>query len=477
MVAPIIPCAPPRLDAPAEATASFLRRSRQFAALTALAGAPTVVLPLGPCASAGGAPVGLALFGQARSDQRLLAVACKLWPLAQVRGVSGLLWRLGCPCCASWKAAMHGVRPRADPTIVIVADAHQRTITPHQAELEKLQQQPKQQPAAAPAGAAALAAATSPTRKPKPGAARGRKPAGRRGADGAGAPVATAPEAPEPKKLERAEKAKARGNDLFRKGEFIEAVKAYTEALRHVPDSPVYYSNRAMAYLKAFRCGVAWGGLLGGVVCRHAGRTTLQNSLLTIRAPSLCSAPPPRFEQAESDCNRALGFDVSPADRVKALLRRGTARQHLYKVAEAAEDFRAALKLEPNNRQAREELRAIKQQEEEMASVQRATLMQQRAAAGDGPGGMPGGFGGLPHGMGGLGGGAPGMDGPGGAGEEPFLDADEYQRLLASGQVPVLLGEDGRPVYGPRGEPVIVAPDGQPMLIAPDGEVTPYTHR
>jgi len=287
VVAPIIPTPPPRLDAPAALSASFLRRSRQFAALTALAGAPTVVLPLGPCGGADGAPVGLALFGQARSDQRLLAVACKLLPLAQ-------------------------------------------------AELAKQQQ------ADAPAGAAAAprtsasaatASTTSPNRKPKgaagvsggaaagrgtgrrPGAA-GRGGAGGKRAGGAAATTAAAPEPPDPKKLERAEKAKSRGNDLFRRGEYIEAVKAYTEALRHVPDSPVYCSNRAMAYLKAFR-----------------------------------------FEQAESDCNRALGFDLSSADRVKALLRRGTARQHLYRVAEAAEDFRAALKLEPNNRQAREELR------------------------------------------------------------------------------------------------------------------------
>lgn len=54
------------------------------------------------------------------------------------------------------------------------------------------------------------------------------------------------------------------------------------------------------------------------------------------------------------------------------------------------------------------------------------------------------------------------------------FSAEEYQRLLASGQVPVLLGSDGQPVYGPRGEPVIVAPDGSPMLIGADGEVAPF---
>lgn len=194
-----------------------------------------------------------------------------------------------------------------------------------------------------------------------------------------------------------------------------------------------------------------------------------------------------RFEQAEADCNRALSFDLSSADRVKALLRRGTARQHLYRVPEAAEDFRAALKLEPNNRQAREELRvsgcarvgaawarsvaaagrmqtpvapsapqqtpfavpccpltaarlpmplsrqAIKQQEDELAAAQRAALMQQRGPGGAAAAGAA--FAGLP------GGGAGGEGGGGEAGG--FLDAEEYQRLLSSGQVPVLLGERG----------------------------------
>ncbi|GBF88460.1 hypothetical protein Rsub_01173 [Raphidocelis subcapitata] len=392
VVAPILPSPPPRLDAPADELASFLRRARQFAAVTALAGAPTVTLPLGPCVAADGAPVALALFGQARSDQRLLAVGCKLLPLAQ-------------------------------------------------AELEKQQQaeqQAAQQQPDAPAGAATAAGAARPAARAKAGGAaaqQGRRtPAGRGGAahpkrgaaaangtaDAGGAAAAppqqqaAAPQpAPQdPKRVERAEKAKARGNELFKKGDYIEAVKAYSEALRHVGDNPVYYSNRAMAYLRAFR-----------------------------------------FEQAEADCNRALGFDLSVADRVKALLRRGTARQHLYRVTEAAEDFRAAIKLEPNNRQAREELRAIKQQEAELAEAQRAALMQQ--AGGDALG-------------------ADGMPGAGEAEGDDFLDPAEFQRLLAAGQVPVLLGADRQPVYGPHGEPVIVTPDGQPMLIAADGEMRPY---
>jgi tetratricopeptide (TPR) repeat protein len=367
VIAPILPSAPPRIDAAPATAAAFLRRARHFAALTALTGTPTVVLPLGPCAAADGAPVAVAIFGQARSDQRLLAVACKLLPLAQ-------------------------------------------------AELEKQQQPPEVEatigsgtprggggkaklvPGAAGAGRGRRAPGA-----PAPGATAAGRPATKRTAgSGAAVPNAAAAVAaaaaataagappPDPKKLERAEKAKARGNELFRKGEYLEAVKAYTEALRHAPDSPVYYSNRAMAYLKAFR----WGGSAGGRAVRGGrwlgrpggawGGRGFQRHAAPLPAnqpggtpaahmqPSpicfICTmdsrlplpyrtAAAPRFEQAEADCNRALGFDLSSADRVKALLRRGTARQHLYRVAEAAEDFRAALKLEPNNRQAREELR------------------------------------------------------------------------------------------------------------------------
>jgi Asp-tRNA(Asn)/Glu-tRNA(Gln) amidotransferase A subunit family amidase len=91
VVAPIVPGPPPRLDAAGPSAAAWLRRARHFAAVTALAGAPTAVLPLGRAAGGGGgdAPVALALFGQARSDQRLLAVAAKLLPIAQARRACG----------------------------------------------------------------------------------------------------------------------------------------------------------------------------------------------------------------------------------------------------------------------------------------------------------------------------------------------------------------------------------------------------
>lgn len=264
VVAPIIPSPPPRLDAPAAAAAAFLRRARHFAAVTALAGAPTVTLPLGRAAC--GAPVGLALFGQARGDQRLLAVASKLLPLAQVGPVGTLAstdgpqYRWGplhvCICCVDQCKTHNTCCPA--PFLMLYGQAElEKQLQPETAALDgpstsapatRAKPSPGKR-AGGPGKAAARGGAAAP-------AAGGRAGARKAGGSGGGAAAAVAaPEPPDPKRLERAEKAKARGNELFKKGDYIEAVKAYTEALRHVADNPVYYSNRAMAYLKAFRCG------------------------------------------------------------------------------------------------------------------------------------------------------------------------------------------------------------------------------
>lgn len=82
VVIPCIPAAPPRLDDSQEAQQAWLQHCHAFSAITALARCPTVVLPTG--ALSDGGPLGLAMFGQARTDQRLLAVAHKLMPHVQV---------------------------------------------------------------------------------------------------------------------------------------------------------------------------------------------------------------------------------------------------------------------------------------------------------------------------------------------------------------------------------------------------------
>lgn len=48
----------------------------------------------------------------------------------------------------------------------------------------------------------------------------------------------------------KAEEYKAKGDELFKKGDYPNAVKEYTEGLRRDPNSKALYSNRCAAYIK-----------------------------------------------------------------------------------------------------------------------------------------------------------------------------------------------------------------------------------
>lgn len=112
-----------------------------------------------------------------------------------------------------------------------------------------------------------------------------------------------------------AEKEKNEGNKCFMAKKYLQAAQHYSNALKLDPQNPVYFSNRAMSFLK-----------LGNYV------------------------------SAEDDCSSALKLDPC---LVKALLRRGAARVALAQFQEAKADFERVLILEPQNKQARVELQNV----------------------------------------------------------------------------------------------------------------------
>ena len=97
---------------------------------------------------------------------------------------------------------------------------------------------------------------------------------------------------------------KDRGNQLFQAGHYDEALKCYAKSSAVEPNC-LAYANAAMAHLK---------------LNNHA--------------------------KAEQACSKALELDPT---YLKAYQRRGTARKALGKLLEAAQDFEAALRLEPSS--------------------------------------------------------------------------------------------------------------------------------
>ena len=50
--------------------------------------------------------------------------------------------------------------------------------------------------------------------------------------------------------VSKAEQCKARANEAFKAGHFEGAIAGYSGCIQADPTNPVYFSNRAMAYLK-----------------------------------------------------------------------------------------------------------------------------------------------------------------------------------------------------------------------------------
>ncbi|KAH3762917.1 RNA polymerase II-associated protein 3 [Pelomyxa schiedti] len=116
-------------------------------------------------------------------------------------------------------------------------------------------------------------------------------------------------------KKKEAESEKEKGNDLFRKGKYWDAIQHYTNAMTCDPKNPVYPANRAQCYLNL-----------------------------------------EKYKQAESDSSIALNSDP---DFTKALFRRALARKFLHDYSGALSDLDKLVTLEPGNKQALQEVKVI----------------------------------------------------------------------------------------------------------------------
>jgi stress-induced-phosphoprotein 1 len=136
----------------------------------------------------------------------------------------------------------------------------------------------------------------------------------------------------------KAEEAKERGNDSFKKGDFDQAIKDYSEAIKRNPAEPKYFTNRAAAKAKR----MDWQGSL-------------------------------------EDANSALQLDPK---NVKAMCKVGNAQFAQAQEYKAIETFKAALAIEPESEEAKEGLRRTYSKiEAQNADPARAEERRKRAMA------------------------------------------------------------------------------------------------
>ncbi len=213
IVMPVVPAAPLKRRAAVGGgaagaagsieAAAWAGLSTAFCSLATLAQCPVVVVPLGSVAD--GTHLSAALMGCSKFDARLLAVASKIGPVMQ----------------EMFQAVKDGL-----------AEAVRKQQEQEERGGPSGQQQQPQPQGSGSLGAAAAAAA-----------ARGSSGGG--GAAGGGpAAAAAAAAAVDPRKAERAERYKAKGNELFKAGKHAEALAEYSRAIQEHPENPVYYNNR-----------------------------------------------------------------------------------------------------------------------------------------------------------------------------------------------------------------------------------------
>ena len=311
---PTVPTPPPPRGQPAAAADAWRGACLALLGVAGMAGAPQVHIPLG--VDAAGAPVGVSLIAARGADALLLDVAA----------------RLAAPAAAAFSrrgAAAHPTHGASQASSSHAANGHH-----------------------APRAHAHQHSAA---------AANGAHP------------------------MSVAETLRHKGNAAFKAGRYEEAVEAYTAGLEREPRSAVLRANRAMAHLKAgdFKqaeevriariarivrpCGIRAGRPFTLAGARSGGAHTAPRrscrgarpaaQLLRNRRASMRADASRARHCRPQDCTACL--ELEPKN-VKALLRRGTARAFLGQYTVALDDFEAAQRLEPQNKDAAAEIERMR---------------------------------------------------------------------------------------------------------------------
>ncbi|KAG2428594.1 hypothetical protein HYH02_014296 [Chlamydomonas schloesseri] len=144
-------------------------------------------------------------------------------------------------------------------------------------------------------------------------------------------------------RLERAERRRLTGNELFKAGQYKEALAKYAMALSYLDEDFMFQ-------------------LAGHYLDKAEAVKVLVH--LNMAATQLKTGD---WNTAIYNCGQVLALDEN---NVKALFRRAKAQKELSRTEEARADLEKAIKLEPNNREVAEELRAV-----------RAALKEEKKAA------------------------------------------------------------------------------------------------
>lgn len=120
------------------------------------------------------------------------------------------------------------------------------------------------------------------------------------------------------KKMPTADELKAQGNKAFANKEFKKAAKIYRHAIKLDSTNPVLYSNRALCFIKE-----------------------------------------QDWDRALRDCKGGLSLSPNVSTKVKLIYRQGIAHKNLNDILHAIECFKQAVKIDPQNIAAIDELKAI----------------------------------------------------------------------------------------------------------------------